>query len=161
MKEVVSVNWLNQNLNDENLLILDATITAVSDESSIDCNHNTIPRSRYFDLKHNFSDENSRFPNTMPSSEKFELTSQIRRSSRSIGNNIAEGFGRYNYQENIQFCRIARGSLTETLDHVIIALDEGYIEAENLKDYREIHFKTLRILNGYIKYLKDSKFDKN
>lgn len=93
-----------------------------------------------------------------PNSEKYELTSQIRRSSRSIGNNIAEGFGRFNYQENIQFCRIARGSLTETLDHIIIALDEGHIDEAKMKKYREIHDKTLRILNGYIKYLKDSKF---
>ncbi|MGB1040181.1 MAG: sulfurtransferase [Flavobacteriales bacterium] len=81
MNGVVSVNWLNQNLNDENLLILDASITAVSDESSIDWNHNTIPHSRYFDLKHNFSDENSRFPNMLPSPEKFEL------EARKIGVN--------------------------------------------------------------------------
>jgi len=85
------------------------------------------------------------------------LVSQIRRSSRSIGNNISEGFGRYHFQENIQFCRIARGSLNETLDHGIIAFDEGYISEEKLKELREIHDKTLRILNGYIKYLQNCK----
>lgn len=94
---------------------------------------------------------------TLPSDEKFELVSQIRRSSRSIGNNISEGFGRYHFQENIQFCRIARGSLNETLDHGIIAFDEGYISEEKLKELREIHDKTLRILNGYIKYLQNCK----
>ncbi len=62
-----------------------------------------------------------------PSIENFSLTSQIRRSSRSVGNNIAEGFGRFHYKENVQFCRMARGSLNETLDHGIIAKDEGYI----------------------------------
>ncbi|WP_417939257.1 four helix bundle protein [Flavobacterium sp. RS13.1] len=48
-----------------------------------------------------------------PIDEKYALTSQLKRSSGSVSDNIAEGFGRYHYQENIQFCRIARGSLTE------------------------------------------------
>ncbi len=92
-----------------------------------------------------------------PSEEKFLLASQAKRSSRSVGNNIAEGFGRYHYQENIQFCRQARGSLIETLDHIIIALDEGYISSEQLKNYREMHNHCLRLLNGYISYLFKAK----
>ena len=75
----------------------------------------------------------------MPKDERYDLISQIRRSSRSVGNNIAEGFGRYHYQENIQFCRISRGSLNETLDHGIVALDEEYISEELLKELRNIH----------------------
>jgi len=93
----------------------------------------------------------------IPSHEKYDLISQIRRSSRSVGNNIAEGYGRFHFQENIQFCRIARGSLDETLDHTIIAVDEGYISEDNLSELRTIHNKTLLILNGYIKYLKNQK----
>lgn len=93
----------------------------------------------------------------LPNSEKFGLISQISRSSRSVGNNIAEGFGRFHYQENIQFCRMARGSLHETLDHVIIAKDESYITEEELNNFRELHDRTLKILNGYIKYLKEAK----
>jgi four helix bundle protein len=93
----------------------------------------------------------------IPSLEKFTLIDQIKRSSRSVGNNIAEGYGRFHYQENIQFCRIARGSLFETLDHGIIAFDEGYITEKELTQLREIHNKTLLILNGYIKYLKNQK----
>ncbi len=81
----------------------------------------------------------------------------MKRSSRSVGNNIAEGYGRFHFQENIQFCRIARGSLFETLDHGIIAFDEGYISEDNLKNLREIHNRTLLILNGYIKYLMNQK----
>lgn len=93
----------------------------------------------------------------IPDSEKYNLIDQIKRSSRSVGNNIAEGYGRFHYQENIQFCRIARGSLFETLDHGIIAFDENYISEENLNELREIHNKTLLILNGYIKYLMNQK----
>ncbi|WP_299668438.1 four helix bundle protein [uncultured Polaribacter sp.] len=93
----------------------------------------------------------------LPNSEKYALIDQIKRAARSVGNNIAEGYGRFHFQENIQFCRIARGSLFETLDHGIIAFDEGYVSSENLTELRTIHNKTLLILNGYIKYLKNQK----
>jgi four helix bundle protein len=93
----------------------------------------------------------------IPNHERYDLISQIRRSSRSVGNNIAEGYGRFHFQENIQFCRIARGSLNETLDHGIVALDETYISNDVLNELRTIHNKTLLILNGYIKYLKNQK----
>ena len=75
----------------------------------------------------------------LPKEEKYGLFMQLKRSSRSISNNIAEGFGRFHFQENIQFCRVARGSLTETLDHMIIALDEGYISEEDLNNFRLLY----------------------
>ena len=92
-----------------------------------------------------------------PNEEKYVLGNQVLRSSRSIGNNIAEGYGRYFYQENIQFCRIARGSLEETLDHLIIAFDQGYISTQDLTDFRSLHNDCLKLLNGYISYLKKAK----
>lgn len=46
--------------------------------------------------------------------EKFRLTDQIIRAARSITDNLAEGYGRFHYQENIQFCRQSRGSLFES-----------------------------------------------
>ncbi len=92
-----------------------------------------------------------------PAEEKFALTLQIRKSSRSITNNIAEGYGRFFYQENIQFCRISRGSQTETLDHLIVAFDEKYILEEELNEFRVLHQDCLRLLNGYISYLQKAK----
>lgn len=62
-----------------------------------------------------------------PKEELYCLVSQIRRAAISIHSNIAEGYGRYSFQENIQFCRIARGSLSEVLDQLYVALDELYI----------------------------------
>jgi len=50
------------------------------------------------------------------------------RASRSVTANIAEGHGRYHFQENIQFCRQARGSLYELIDHLYVAIDEKYID---------------------------------
>ena len=43
-----------------------------------------------------------------PTEERYALSTQMRRAAQSIGANIAEGFGRYSYRENIQFCRQAR-----------------------------------------------------
>ncbi len=94
-----------------------------------------------------------------PPEEKYKLTDQITRSSRSITACIAEGYGRFYYKENVQFCRTARGSLLETLEHLITAFDENYISSETLKD-----FKTNtcgRLLNGYINYLKKDKNPKD
>ncbi|MFV8345261.1 MULTISPECIES: four helix bundle protein [Flavobacterium] len=92
-----------------------------------------------------------------PIEEKYALTSQLRRSSRSIGDNIAEGYGRFHFQENIQFCRIGRGSLCESLNQVITANDENYIDSELVKEFRERFERTKSILNGYINYLTKAK----
>jgi four helix bundle protein len=71
-----------------------------------------------------------------PSEEKYRLVDQIIRSSRSATATIAEGFGRYHYQEFIQFCRQSRGSLFEIIDHLIVAADEAYISTEELVKYK-------------------------
>ena len=89
-----------------------------------------------------------------PNEERFELVKQIKRSSRSVTANIAEGFGRHHHQENIQFCRQARGSLTESLDHLITALDEEFIDESQMSTFREEYGHCLRLLNGYIAYLR-------
>ena len=69
---------------------------------------------------------------TFPPEEKFRLSDQLIRASRSIAANIAEGHGRFHFQEQIQFCRQARGSLSETLNHVLTAFDRNYISKEQL-----------------------------
>src|ERR1700712_1455078 len=96
---------------------------------------------------------------SFPTEEKYRLTDQIIRSSRSIGNNLAEGHGRYHYQDNIRFCIMARGSLSETLDHLLIAYDESIISEESLNDFQTEYNSCLRLLNGYIQYLKKKKVD--
>lgn len=94
---------------------------------------------------------------TLPSEEKYRLTDQIKRASRSVTANIAEGYGRFHYLDNIKFCRDARGSLNETLDHITVAFDEAYISSEQLTASRMQFEKVLKLLNGYIGYLKKQK----
>ena len=92
-----------------------------------------------------------------PAEEKFRLTDQIIRCSRSIGNNIAEGHGRFHYQDNVRFCIIARGSLSETLDHFIVAKDEKLISEDIFDAFQSKYDQALKLLNGYILFIKRKK----
>ena len=94
-----------------------------------------------------------------PGHEKFTLRDQIVRASRSVPANIAEGYGRHHHQENIQFCRVARGSLSETLEHLNCARDEEYLTVEEYGSLRASLERTWHTLNGYMAYLKKCKKD--
>lgn len=93
---------------------------------------------------------------SFPPHEKFSLTEQVTKSSRSVSANISEGYGRFHYKDSARHCRIARGSLTETLDHMIEANDEGYITEADLQEIRLRYQRCLKLINGYVKYLQSS-----
>ena len=73
---VVYVDWLNDNLNAENLVVLDATMN-----KAFDASQKQIPRTRYFDIKNKFSNTSDPFPNAFPSAEHFQ------REARDLGIN--------------------------------------------------------------------------
>jgi four helix bundle protein len=93
----------------------------------------------------------------LPQEEKWGLGQQIRRAATSIPANLAEGYGRYYYQENIRFCYIARGSLQETLSHLTIAHELGYISDATFEQLCLQANDLTRLINGYIAYLKRSR----
>ena len=93
----------------------------------------------------------------LPSEEKWALSQQIRRSSQSIPANIAEGHGRFYFQDNVRFCYIARGSLEETLSHTVYAYKVGYVPDEKYKSLVADGENLNRLINGYISFLKKSK----
>jgi four helix bundle protein len=97
----------------------------------------------------------------LPKSEDYNLKAQVMDSSRSITANIAEGFGRFHYQENIQFCRQSGGSLAETLEHMVTAYDDKYITKEILGEINKDYKECLKQINGNIKYLKTAKLEGN
>jgi len=99
----------------------------------------------------------SKLVKTFPEYEKFELSSQMRRASRSVTHNIAEGYGRFHYKENAQYCRMSRGSLYELLDQVITAQDEEYIDNDLYDELRLMIMECIKILNGFINYLESAK----
>jgi len=92
---------------------------------------------------------------SFPAEEKYRLADQVIRSPRSIGNNIAEGHGRFNHIDSARFLVTARGSLIETMDHLVIALDEKYITDEIFNKFKDDCEECLKMLNGYINYLRN------
>ena len=93
----------------------------------------------------------------LPKEEEYRLKDQILRSARSTTANTAEGYGRFHYQENIQYCRHARGSAYEVLDHFITGVDENLIPEASLSECRILVEKSVKLLNGYIRYLESRK----
>ncbi len=93
----------------------------------------------------------------LPKDEKHNIDFQIRKSSRSITANIAEGTGRYHYQEAIQFLRISRGSLYELKDDLISCKDLDYITDSLFQEGIEKIEKAKASVNGFIKYNEQQK----
>jgi four helix bundle protein len=93
----------------------------------------------------------------LPSEEKYALSQQVRRSSQSIPANIAEGHGRFYFQDNVRFCYIARGSLEETLSHLVYAYKVDYVSETLYKSLAADGENLNRLINGYIGFLKKSK----
>jgi four helix bundle protein len=93
----------------------------------------------------------------LPKQEQFDLIDNMRRASRSCTRNIAEGYGRFHFQENIQFCRISRGSMTELWDDLITCVDEKYISQDKFNEGVTLITHAIKILNGYISYLENAK----
>ena len=71
--------------------------------------------------------------------------------------NISEGHGRFHWQENIQYNRIARGSLTETQNHLNTAEECEYIDLTTRDEIKEYIQVTIKMINGYIRFLKSQK----
>jgi len=72
---------------------------------------------KVWQLARDFKREIYNISNVFPKKEDYCLTSQIRSAAVSVTANISEGYGRYHFQENLQFCRISRGSISEAIDH--------------------------------------------
>jgi thiosulfate/3-mercaptopyruvate sulfurtransferase len=76
LNPVVSVKWLHENINAENLIILDGTIN-----KTFDVSQNQIPNARLFDIKKKFSNTADPFPSAFPSAEQFQ------KEARNLGIN--------------------------------------------------------------------------
>ncbi|TKB82260.1 MAG: type II secretion system protein GspG [Nitrospira sp.] len=94
---------------------------------------------------------------SLPQEERYVLIPQMRRAALSVTNNIAEGFGRYHFQENIHFCLLARGSAYELLDDIGACADEAYLDAQQADSYRSRIIELVKILNNYISSLRRLK----
>ena len=92
-----------------------------------------------------------------PRDEVFALTNQRRRAAASVGANIAEGFSRNTKKDKVHFYTIARGSLTELQNHILLARDLGYVAAADIAEIMKSSEWTVRLIAG----LERSASDKN
>jgi len=86
--------------------------------------------------------------------EKDTIGKQFVRAADSIAANIAEGYGRFSYKENIQFCYYSRGSLLETKVWMLKSKNRSLISTIDFEILNEKVDSLLIKLNGYIYYLK-------
>jgi four helix bundle protein len=92
-----------------------------------------------------------RLATQLPKHEQYGLGQQLRTAAVSLTANIAEGYGRFHFKENVQFCRIARGSAYELLDHLITCHDQGYMDEKCHQELRGKLVRFSQLVNGYIR----------
>ncbi|NTV22189.1 MAG: four helix bundle protein [Candidatus Yonathbacteria bacterium] len=102
-------------------------------------------------LGHNLVLQVYRMTRFFPKEEMFGLSSQMRRSAISITSNIAEGFGRQSIKDKIHFYTMARGSLTELQNQLIIAHDIGILDDTSFTNAELTSVDVHKIINGLIK----------
>ena len=93
----------------------------------------------------------------LPASEKYNLADQLKRAATSIPANVAEGHGRFHFLDNVRFCYIARGSLTEVQSHLSLGKELGFLP-DAVYNQMTLQAESIgKQLNNYIAYLKRSK----
>lgn len=102
-----------------------------------------------YKLAFNLSLEIHHATGNFPKSEQYSLADQIRRSSKSVCANIAEGFGRQQYSkaEFKRFLTIAIGSATETQVWLDYSVKLKYITTEEWKNWQERCDSVMRMLH--------------
>jgi four helix bundle protein len=88
---------------------------------------------------------------SFPKEEMYGLVSQMRRAAVSVPSNLAEGAARKNNREFVQFLYIALGSLSELDTQIHIAMELGYLGAEEKKESAELLEKASMLISGLIR----------
>ena len=94
---------------------------------------------------------------TFPGDERFGLTSQLRRSAVSVSANLAEGSGRGTQKDFTRFIEIAFGSLMETVSHIAIAKQEGYVTQEAHQELYSQAERLGKVLSGLRRSLERNR----
>lgn len=91
----------------------------------------------------------------LPKFEKYALCDQIRRAIVSVPSNIAEGSGRKSLKEQIRFLELSYGSLMETYNQLLIAIELTYITEESVEAIKPRIDSVAKMINGLSKSYSD------
>lgn len=97
-----------------------------------------------------------RITEKFPSEEKFSLTNQIRRAVVSVTSNIAEGFGRQTEKDRVHFYIMARGSILELQNQLMIARDIKILSDENYNSVSGQSIIVHKLMNGLIRSINNA-----
>lgn len=100
-----------------------------------------------------------RITRDFPKEEGYGLTSQLRRASSSVCVNIAEGFSRFHTKDKIRFYYNARGSISESMNHVMIAVELSYLEPIVAGELIDKLRSTRKMLNAMINSIASSSYN--
>lgn len=114
-----------------------------------------------YNLAKDFSNEIWYLVMTWTYFEKDTMGKQLCKSADSISANIAEGYGRYFYKENKQFCYYARGSVFETKDWILKSKDRAIITEDKFTILNNQLNIIGKMLNSYIKAIGKTKTEEN
>ena len=160
MNPIVSVDWLNENLDHPDLVILDASFPKVSIESKNVLEENLILRTRFFDIKNKFSDVSATFPSTFPSVEQFTEEAQ------ALG--INDGSLIVIYDDKGIYSSARAWWLFKAFGHVNVAILNGGLPEWNRLKLRTETYKTYYGKKGnfvgvreegFMKFFEDIKME--
>jgi|GEM_PF-238973 len=89
-----------------------------------------------------------------PDDEKYRAVDQLNRSSSAVSNNIAEGYGRYSFQDKINKFYIARGEAEETRKGINKSQKKGFISVKEAGLCDKNYTQLIKQINAYINFLR-------
>lgn len=109
---------------------------------------------KIYQMAEDYEIEVHKITDSFPKDEKFRSVDQIRRSSSSVANNIAEGYARHNYKEKVRYLYIAKGETEETKRNILKSAKKGFLTEILANDIAVKYTDLLKAISGYIKFIK-------
>jgi four helix bundle protein len=91
---------------------------------------------------------------SLPRSEVYGLTSQMRRAAVSVAANIAEGSARPTSKDYIHYLSIAKSSLVEVEYYLHISHRLGYLDSDDYHRIAQVHEEAAKVLYGLTQYIQ-------
>lgn len=100
---------------------------------------------------HKLAVEIYRLTDAFPKSDMFGLSQQIQRTAISVTSNVAEGFGRQTQKDTLHFYVMARGSITELQNQIILARDVGRLDERKAENLSAQSMVVIKLIGGLIR----------